>query len=235
MPRQATVRAEPQLELKYVLPQSRAPFAVAWLASVARPEREYPPALVVTTYYDTPGLGLLDEKIDSDYLKTKVRVRWYAPLDGRPAAGPVFVECKLREGATRGKQRVAADVGATDLESLPLSAPLWPPLLDGLRREVPDLPADLAPVMRVVYARYRFTDARRARIAIDTGITVAAVNPGRLSCPPRLDSLPWAVFEYKGPGADLPPELAPITRLGARRTAFSKYLACYAHVTRRLP
>jgi len=35
-----------------------------------RPEREYPPALVLTTYYDTPRLDFLDEKIDSDYPKT---------------------------------------------------------------------------------------------------------------------------------------------------------------------
>ena len=35
-----------------------------------RPDREYPPALVITTYCDTPRLELLDEKIDSDYLKT---------------------------------------------------------------------------------------------------------------------------------------------------------------------
>jgi VTC domain len=234
MPRQAAVRAEPQLELKYLLPQSRAPFAKAWLASVVRPEREYPPALVITTYYDTPRLELLDEKIDSDYLKTKVRVRWYGPLDRRPATGPVFAECKLREGATRDKQRVVADIRPADLESLPLSARLWPALLDGLRGEVPHLPADLAPVMQMVYARHRFTDGASARVALDTDISVVAVNPARLSCPPRADSLPWAVFEYKGHGADLPARLGPVTRLGARRSAFSKYLACYEHVTRRI-
>jgi hypothetical protein len=235
MPRQAAVRAEPQLELKYVLPRTRASFAMAWLASVVRPEREYPPALVITTYYDTPQLDLLDEKIDSDYLKTKVRVRWYGPLDKGPATGSVFAECKRREGATRNKQRVVADMRPVELEALPLSAPLWPTLLDGLRRDVPDLPADLAPVMRVVYARHRFTDARSARVAVDTDIAVVAVNPARLSCPPRPDSLPWVVFEYKGHGADLPAWLAPVTRLGARRSAFSKYLACYEHVTRRIP
>jgi hypothetical protein len=235
MPRQAAVRAEPQLELKYLLPQSRAPFAKAWLASVVRPEREYPPALVITTYYDTPRLELLDEKIDSDYLKTKVRVRWYGPLDRGPATGPVFAECKLREGATRDKQRVVADIRPADLESLPLSAPLWPALVDGLRGEVTHLPADLAPVMQVVYARHRFTDGASARVALDTDISVEAINPARLSCPPRADSLPWAVFEYKGHGVDLPARLAPVTRLGARRFAFSKYLACYEHVTRRVP
>jgi hypothetical protein len=88
--------------------------------------------------------------------------------------------------------------------------------------------------MQVVYARYRFTDGASARVALDTDISVVAVNPARLSCPPRADSLPWAVFEYKGQGTDLPARLRPVTRLGARRSAFSKYLACYEHVTRRI-
>ena len=52
--------------------------------------------------------------------------------------------------------------------------------------------------MQVIYARDRFTDAGPARIALDTDISIVAVNPERLSCPPRADSLPWAVFEYKG-------------------------------------
>jgi hypothetical protein len=234
MRRQAAAPAEPQLELKYLLPRSRAPFATAWLGSVARPDRAYPPALVITTYYDTPGLDLLDEKVDSDYLKTKVRVRWYGPLEGGPATGPVFAECKQREGATRDKHRVVADVRPADLESLPLSAPLWPMLLAGLRADLPDLPADLAPVMRVVYTRYRFTDGHSARLALDTDVAAVAVNPGRLSSPARPDPLPWAVFEYKGREAGLPARLAPVTRLGARRSAFSKYVACYEHVTRRI-
>jgi VTC domain len=231
MPRPAAASPQPELELKYLMPGSRAAFVRSWLEGVVHPERAYPPALVVTTYYDTPGLDLLDEKINSDHLKTKVRVRWYAPLDGGPPAGPVFVECKGREGATREKRRVTAEAEPGQLAAMPLSAPEWNGLLLHLRAGVPDLPLDLAPVLRLAYARHRYLDARGARISLDAGIVVQAVNPARLHAPARPDPLPHAVFEYKGHGPDLPAHVAPVTRLGARRSAFSKYLACYQHVT----
>jgi hypothetical protein len=232
MPRPAASTSQPELELKYLLPVSRAAFVRRWLDGVVRRERAYPPALVVTTYFDTPALELLEEKINSDHLKSKVRVRWYAPLDGGPATGPVFVECKDREGATREKRRVIARADPAGLAAARLSAPEWGRLISDLRAAVPGLPPDLAPVLRLAYARYRYVDAAGARISLDAGIVVQAVNPARLHAPARPDALPYAVFEYKGHGLDLPVHVAPVTRLGARRSAFSKYLACYQHVTR---
>ncbi len=232
MPRSAAPPQQPELELKYLLPGSRAGFVRRWLEGVVQHDRAYRPALVVTTYYDTPDLELLDEKINSDHLKTKVRVRWYAPLDGGPPVGPVFVECKNREGATRQKRRVMAQVQPMQLAAVSLAAPEWGRLLTELRAAVPGLPADLAPVLRLAYARHRYVDPRGARISLDAGMVVQAVNPARLHAPARFGPLPDAVFEYKGHGPDLPAHVAPVTRLGARRSAFSKYLACYQHVTR---
>jgi hypothetical protein len=188
----------------------------------------------VTTYYDTPGLELLDEKIDSDYLKTKVRVRWYAPLDGAAPGGAAFVEAKSREGATRRKRRVRLDASPADLASLPLDSGRWRSLLSSLRAGDDDLPRDLAPVLRLAYARHRFVDRLGARVSVDTEIVVQAVNHARLHAPARLGALAWAVFECKGRSANLPAHLAPIARFGARRSSFSKYLACYEHVTRRV-
>jgi hypothetical protein len=224
----------PELELKYLLPRSHDLFVLRWLEGVTAPERAWPPALVVTTYFDAPGLDLLDEKVNSDFLKTKVRVRWYAPLDGGPPTSPVFVETKSREGGTRGKHRVMADTNARELDGAPLTAPAWADLVSTLRRSVPSLPPDLAPVMRLAYARYRFVDPFGARVSLDTGIAVQAVNTARLHAAARADVLPWAVFEYKGQVPDLPAHLAAVTRFGARRSAFSKYLACYEHVTRQV-
>jgi hypothetical protein len=232
MLRPAASPPQPELELKYLLPASGAAFVRRWLEGVVPRERAYPPALVVTTYFDTPDLELLDEKINSDHLKTKVRVRWYAPLDGGPPEGPAFVECKHREGPTREKRRLTVPVQPAQLAAVPLSAPEWGGLLTELRAAIPALPLDLAPVLRLAYTRHRYVDARGARLSLDAGIVVQAVNPARLHAPPRPDPLPYAVFEYKGLGVDVPAHVAPVTRLGARRAAFSKYLACYQHVSR---
>ena len=100
-----------------------------------------------TVYYDTPRLALLGEKIGSDFLKTKVRVRWYAGRDGRPGDA-LFAEAKFRVGSQRRKVR----------HRLPYT-PLKPPAgrstirrgsqwLEPLRADAPHLPGPLAPVLR---------------------------------------------------------------------------------------
>ena len=64
------------------LPDSRH-LARRRLDSVCRRDPEFPAAVVWTIYYDTPAFASLGEKINSDYLKRKIRVRWYSDLEGR--------------------------------------------------------------------------------------------------------------------------------------------------------
>jgi hypothetical protein len=218
-------------EIKCLVPVSRSVSLRGWLAAVCLPERAHPPALVCTTYYDTPGRAFLGEKIDSDYLKTKVRVRWYATLDGRPDASAVFAEVKYRVGNRREKVRVRLDVDPLDLAGQPLQGPRWSTPIDPLRAFAPHLPARLEPVLSLRYARYRYLDpASAARLTVDDEITVTAFNETRTTghVPARL---PVAIFEYKGRRDDLPPHLAPAVRFGARRGSCSKYLACYQLAT----
>jgi hypothetical protein len=67
-------------ELKYSLQAGRVPLARRMLASACRPDPEHAVACVWTIYYDTPQLTSLREKINSDYLKVKVRLRWYSDV-----------------------------------------------------------------------------------------------------------------------------------------------------------
>ena len=221
-------------EVKYIVPAATAPALRTWLSSVCRPNRALPPALVHTVYYDTPELSLLREKIDSDYLKTKVRVRWYSPLGSgeRGDADPVFAEVKYRVGNSRRKARVRLDAERRDVLAQPLDSAAWMTLLAPLHREVPGLPQPLAPVFALTYARYRFVDsAAAAHVTVDEGIRVTATNTARLTYH-GVDAPGVAVLEWKGHAPDLPPHLAPAVRFGARRASFSKYLACYQLVTR---
>ena len=84
-------------ELKFTLPAGRVHLARRRLESLCRRDPEFPSAIVWTIYYDTPALMSLGEKLNSDYLKRKIRVRWYSDLDGH-ATGPAFVEAKMRVG-----------------------------------------------------------------------------------------------------------------------------------------
>jgi len=186
---------------------------------------------VHTVYYDTPGLALLGEKMDSDYLKAKVRVRWYADLRGRPG-GTVFAELKARIGNRRVKTRVALPIDGAAAAGRPLHDRAWVDWLRPLAESSGCLPGSLAPVLSLRYVRHRFLDPRTSsRVTLDEAVSVDRVNPLRLHGH-ASGRIPVAVVEYKGRHVDLPNHLAPLLRFEARRSSFSKYLACWQHVTR---
>ncbi len=216
-------------EVKYIVPAAAASPLSAWLHVVCAPERSYPPARVVTVYFDTPGLDHLGEKIDSDYLKTKVRVRWYAPLDG-PGRGPAFAEIKRRVGNRRDKPRVTLDVDASALETWRLDDPRWLSLIASASGPGLGTLRHLSPVLRLTYVRHRFVEPTAgSRVVLDAGIVATAIHPrvrGRVPAPVHA-----AVLEAKGGSPELPRALAPAVRFGARRGSMSKYLACYLAVT----
>jgi hypothetical protein len=219
-------------EIKYILPAGAAGALRGWLSGACVANRTLPPAFVDTVYYDTPDLRLLREKIDSDYLKTRVRVRWYGSLEGGAAHGPLFAEVKHRVGSQRHKSRVRLDADVAGLGGRPLHDPVWTELLGPLRERLPLLPRSLAPLLALRYARYRFVDpAGAAHVTLDERIGVTATNALRVVARGG-GALPIAVLEWKGARPDIPPHLGSIVRFGARRGAFSKYLACYQQVTR---
>ncbi len=218
-------------ELKFVVASAAAAPLVAWVESVCQRDAGYPPGTVHTVYYDTPQWSLLHEKINSDYLKAKVRVRWYADRDGRVGEA-LFAEVKYRIGNRRYKLRARLDVGARDAAVRPLHDRQWVGWLDPLRALAPALPMSLTPVLGLSYVRHRFADpARAARVTIDERIAVDRVNRSRFHGM-TAGAVAGAVFEYKGREPELPAALAPVIRFGARRGPLSKYLACYQHVTR---
>ena len=221
-------------ELKFIVPDSRVAFVGAWLRSVCAPDPAYPPARVVTVYFDTARLDLLDEKINSDYLKTKVRVRWYEALEGSPAGDALFVEAKLRVGSTRQKVRTPAEAPAADAARWTLGRREWSALLEPLRLEGVELPQDLLPVMRLSYVRERLVDrAGGGRVTLDSRMAIDAVNPQRMR-PGLTGRMPGAVVEYKGHTPELPAHLRLLTTSGGRKASFSKYLAGYIHATRTM-
>lgn len=220
-------------ELKFVLPASRADAAAGFLAALCAPDAEYPRALVWTVYYDTPDLRSLGEKADSDYLKMKLRVRWYGNLAGR-AEGPVFVEAKYRVGSRRDKVRARADVTAGDVATWPLGDARFAALPRALAGAGVRIGPDWRPVLRLRYERQRFVErATGTRVSLDRDITAEAVNHGLLA-PVNAGALPVAVLEVKGGEDRLPRALEPLLHLGARQGSLSKYVAVYDHVRRRL-
>jgi hypothetical protein len=213
-------------ELKFVLASSRVPLALAFLSGACRPDSEYPHGIVTSIYYDTADHRLLAEKINSDYLKSKLRVRWYSTPEAPDEGGPAFLEVKFRVGARRDKARLAIpDVGSW-LSKLPLHDRRLKELPALLRAEGCLLDPRLTPVVSIQYERRRLVEpSSGARVSVDTGIRVLGVNL-QVTPPQPPTELPVAVIEVKGNLGDLPPALYGLTALGARRRSLSKYGAC---------
>jgi hypothetical protein len=79
-----------QRELKYVFPNLRAGWLREWLGVRCRPDGEFAAGRISSIYFDTWSESLLDEKVNSDYQKTKVRLRWYGDWATGAPAGACF-------------------------------------------------------------------------------------------------------------------------------------------------
>ena len=225
---------EGEHELKFIVPDGRAGLARCWLDLICMRDPTFPAAVVWTIYYDTPALLSLGEKINSDYLKRKIRVRWYSDLQGR-AAGPAFVEAKLRLGNRRSKVRARLPHRAEDLAVWDLQDPRLRqfPLL--LRDQGILADGSWQPALLVRYRRDRFIEPMtRSRVSLDADIAGVAVNPTLLSGA-DYTAVGLAVLEVKGATDELPPALRPILQLGWRKSSFSKFLAVHSHMARRTP
>jgi hypothetical protein len=212
-------------EVKYTLGNGRAGAALALLRVRCRPDPEHPRGVVSSLYYDAQDFRALYEKGNSDYLKMKVRLRWYG-VEG-PDPSQAFIEAKYRVGGRRDKVRVSTRYSSEWLERTPLDDPELAAIPWLLRSHGVTLTADWQPMFVVRYERYRFIEPLTgARVSLDANVSVPAVNLRRLRSA-RPSMLPTAVVEVKGMDMELPATLTGLLYLGCRKSSFSKYAACY--------
>ena len=219
-------------EVKYTLERRHVGAAAAWLEHHCAPDPEYGRGAIHSLYYDTPGLGLLEQKVQSEYLKWKVRLRWYTDEAGAQGADAAFLEVKSKEGVRGGKFRTRVELDGALLRRDPLEA--------GRRLDLAELldpahaygTAQLAPACVIRYVRHRFIEMESGnRVSLDSRIGVTQANPDfRLRT--HLPELDTAVLEVKGAvEPDLPRCLHGLCLLtDARWAAFSKYGECMSRL-----
>lgn len=212
-------------EVKFVFPGATIEVARAVLRAACRREEPHAASRVETIYFDSPGLESLEEKLASDYRKSKIRLRWY---DGGAA---VWLEVKRRLGSRREKLRAPVALDGRELSLRSLEAPELTRIPALLADAGAAAPAGLRPSVHLAYRRERFVEpASGARISLDSEISPlriadwAASAPGIRRVGGSLRS-PYLV-ELKGESRDLPAALAALAALGGRRESFSKYSFC---------
>jgi hypothetical protein len=219
------------VEQKFVFPIHYRDELLAWATYALEPDPGHSGGVVHSLYYDTPDLELYSQKRNSEFLKYKVRLRWYDEAGALPpdARVPCFLEVKRKIGAARRKRRTTADLPAAVLAGSPFDSPEVSALA-GVALEIGfAAQGPLVPMALIRYHRMRFVDpATGARIALDGEIGCQAVNRAFLpaEAPIVLDT---GVLEIKGTARHLPPSLEPVAFL-LTKSSFSKYAQCLEHL-----
>ncbi len=194
------------------------------------PDSQYYFGSISSIYYDTPTLELYYEKRNSDYLKTKVRLRWYSDeskgtLDNELQC---YLELKSKNGVFRQKRRMPLSLSLTALKGDPFSEEeivLVPSRVHELSY-VSSGP--LVPTVLIQYKRYRFVEVEsHSRVALDVNIRCTHANPAYIMGFPPVH-LSEGVLEIKGVHRYLPSSLNSISSYLSRE-AFSKYARCLEH------
>ena len=215
-----------EIEQKFAFRNAEAAVLLQCLRGLLPEDSKYPVGTISSLYFDSPNLDLYDEKVNSDYIKTKVRLRWYDDCAQNDPEYPIpcFLEVKRKIGSLRQKARQKIDVVARDLcnpfenqESLELGD-----MVLGMGF----LPSFLLrPMVIIAYRRHRFVDYQSSsRISLDTEIRCPMVNPHTIPCPGSF-KLAEAVLEVKGEIEHLPRSLYPLSSF-LFKNAFSKYARC---------
>lgn len=217
----------PSHEIKHLFPRALNPTILQWLHLRCPPDPQYPDAIVSSIYYDSPDNYCLDAKLNSDFLKTKIRWRWYShPLTGEPGAA-AFLEVKSKIGATRTKLRIPTQRNGPWLDQASLTDHNLLEANELLLRHGILPPRAWYPAFQITYRRRRFMEpCTGGRLCVDTDITVPRAHPrlGPYQMPLAID---LSVLEFKTHLDELPPQLHQLTAMGCRREAFSKFLTCY--------
>lgn len=218
-------------ETKYVFQNTIAPILINWLKLRCQPDPGFPSGRISSIYYDTRSWQFLGEKINSDYLKTKFRVRWYESLSGHEQGEQSFVEIKQKIGATREKVRFDSGFSGKQLSEIALADPKLMSLQNKAREKGVKITSTIYPAFQISYKRFRFVEPKtRCRICIDFDICAPRVNPQML---PRLKPLLLhsGVVEVKGRIIELPDTLHQLAALGCRKQSFSKYSDCFSKLS----
>lgn len=212
-------------ETKFISQNANALKTRHWLDLNFERDPKYPETIISSIYFDTKNLALLDEKVESDHIKSKFRIRWYEDLATGTPSEKAFYEFKHKIGENRFKKRIPAD---NIYSTLPLNSSTFQTCLNQLRVFENGMLPHVYPSFNVSYTRYRYwIPGTEIRMCIDYNIHVRSINHDLIMKPIKKKYLSNCVFELKGETGVLPKCLHNLEKLGFHKNSFSKYERCY--------
>lgn len=212
------------VEQKYTFANHALTELLDWAEYALDADARYPSGVINSLYYDTPDLLMYRQKRSSEYLKWKVRLRWYS-TSSRDDGVPCYLEVKRKAGSTRRKRRSTLHVPPDSLASGLFRCGIIAGAADQAQPNGYPEHSVMLPVAHIQYRRRRYIDpATGARIAVDWDISCPAVNTEVVPAEAPV-WLPRGVLEVKAPLRHLPRSFDAVAFL-LHKTSFSKYAQC---------
>jgi hypothetical protein len=226
----------PRLERKFYIAPHKVEATYGLLRVLCRPDLVYPAEQINSLYFDTFGFDQYERSLAGDFVKNKVRLRWYGTDNELNMLQPVFVELKSRKGFASTKQRLELRVPVEKLSPAYIHEGIIPKtLLGSTLARFGYFPLEpLYPIIKISYWRYRFREVLTGiRVALDCHVrsTMISANAGNGE---RELELPGTILEIKGESMDIPASLKQLKLLGINWSRFSKYSACIDSHSERL-
>ena len=216
-----------EYEVKFACDRWQVDYIGRQLARHCLDDTEFDTPCINSIYFDTPDWRFAMDKASSDYLKTKIRVRWYSSLEDRAQAEPRFLEIKHKIGSRRRKHRLKLPELYYDFSADHYTSEQLLVITGRIAELEPSLAGvKLVPALYVSYHRRRFIEPYSdTRIALDSQIRgrAMAITSQMGKLPVELDQ---AVLEVKGQEEALPQALRHSLSGLVRKDAFSKYYRC---------
>jgi len=151
-----------RMEQKYLFPAGYETMLLIWLEHVCVPDNKYPLSDIYTLYYDTPELYHFYENRNGDFLKTKIRLRWYSHFSPSQNGSDVlcYLEIKRKEGTLSLKERIEMVLPFKVLSEGIFSDDRILDIPSGLLHLEYKPENMLVPVLLVQYRRRRYIDTK---------------------------------------------------------------------------
>ena len=221
-------------ELKFTFESSVAASIKYGVESVCIADEAFSENVISSVYFDTSDWVFAMDKASSDYLKTKVRLRWYRDerANRESTSSKCFLEFKRKIGSKRTKKRVLMPFDGEEAISRLQEGGCMDMIRGHISENAPDLVGFfIEPKFVVRYKRSRYYEPfSDTRISFDTDIHAFSVgrNFAQFSADIILNE---SVLEVKGVCDDMPQALRSFHAGRLRKAAFSKYYESFKLLT----